>query len=154
MLSVADLLRKNAAATQRQNAMNRRVLEEIQNKLLCLNEDILEERSACGQPSSAADMLILFPFDAESDDEGKIFQWLQYPDCSAKINSLLYDRAKGTGSWFFDSNEFSALKTGKKRVLWLEGSGTPSGSDRNELRKLIYDAAGCGKSTIMCVCVE
>ena len=75
-------------------------------------------------------MLILFSFDAESDDEGKIFQWLQYPDCSAKINSLLYDRAKGTGSWFFDSNEFSALKTGKKRVLWLEGSGTPSGFDK------------------------
>ncbi|KAL1731682.1 hypothetical protein EV714DRAFT_271481 [Schizophyllum commune] len=106
-----DLLRKSATATQRQNAMNRRVLEEIQDKLLRLNEDILEER--------------------KSDDEGKIFQWLQYPDCSAKINSLLYDRAKGTGSWFFDSNEFSALKTGKKRVLWLEGS------------------AGCGKSTIM-----
>ncbi|KAI5885324.1 uncharacterized protein SCHCODRAFT_02706840 [Schizophyllum commune H4-8] len=107
---IYDLLRKSASATQRQNTANRRILEDIQNKLFQLNEEVLKKKSY---------------------NQGRIYEWLQYPDCSAKINALLYERARGTGSWFFDSNEFSAFKAGKKRVLLLQGS------------------AGCGKSTIM-----
>ncbi|KAL1731680.1 hypothetical protein EV714DRAFT_208342 [Schizophyllum commune] len=105
-----NTMRQTAATTQRQNTANRKTLEDIQNKLIYLREEIQKDRSA---------------------HIGKIFNWLRYPDCSAKINALLSDRAKGTGSWFLDSDEFRALKSGSKRVLWLEGS------------------AGCGKSTIM-----
>ncbi|KAI5825041.1 hypothetical protein K523DRAFT_420321 [Schizophyllum commune Tattone D] len=106
-----NTMRQTAATTQRQNTANRKTLEDIQNKLIYLREEIQNNRRA--------------------EDIGKIFNWLRYPDCSLKINALLSDRAKGTGSWFLDSEEFHALKSGSKRVLWLEGS------------------AGCGKSTIM-----
>ncbi|KAL1731685.1 hypothetical protein EV714DRAFT_271484 [Schizophyllum commune] len=106
-----DLLRKSNAVTQRQNTLNRKALEDIQSKLLDMNDVIAEGR--------------------KNDDLGAILQWLEYPDCSAKINTLLYDRTKGTGSWFLDSQEFASFKSGELRVLWLQGS------------------VGCGKSTIM-----
>ncbi|KAL1734526.1 hypothetical protein EV714DRAFT_168191, partial [Schizophyllum commune] len=61
----------------------------------------------------------------------QICRWLQYPDCSVKMNRLLDDRAQSTGSWFLDCWSFTAFKEGTERAVLLRGK------------------AGCGKSTVM-----
>ncbi|KAL1727977.1 hypothetical protein EV714DRAFT_275092 [Schizophyllum commune] len=61
----------------------------------------------------------------------RIFAWLRCPDFSVKINNLLQQRARSTGSWFLDGEAFAKFKTGTTRVLWLHGK------------------AGSGKSTMI-----
>ncbi|KAL1749283.1 hypothetical protein HDZ31DRAFT_79113 [Schizophyllum fasciatum] len=106
-----DLLRRSAVVSQKQTMSNRKILEEMHSVFFSMHEEVLKER--------------------RSDELNKIFDWLQFPDCSAKINALLSHRTKGTGCWFLDSREFAYFKLGQGRMLWLEGS------------------TGCGKSTLM-----
>ena len=58
-----------------------------------------------------------------SGDLEKIFRWLEYPDSSLKVQDLCRDRAPSTGSWFLDGDDFSKLKSGDKRAVWLQGKG-------------------------------
>ncbi|KAL1694061.1 hypothetical protein GGG16DRAFT_110665 [Schizophyllum commune] len=67
----------------------------------------------------------------EDEEVERIFIWLRYPDSSSKINNLLLQRARSTGSWFLDGEAFSRFKAGTTRVLWLRGK------------------AGSGKSTMI-----
>ncbi|TRM59680.1 hypothetical protein BD626DRAFT_572363 [Schizophyllum amplum] len=71
-----------------------------------------------------------------SGDVYKICQWLRYPDCSVKLNSVISSRVPGTGSWFLDSNDFGTFLSGALRVLWLHGQ------------------AGSGKSTMMAAAIR
>ena len=59
----------------------------------------------------------------------KICKWLEYQDSSPRLNELLHNHAPSTGAWFLDGEDFAALKTGKKRVLWLQGKGMASSHD-------------------------
>ncbi|KAL1672120.1 hypothetical protein EV122DRAFT_225331, partial [Schizophyllum commune] len=74
--------------------------------------------------------------DRRSGDLGKIFRWLEYPDSSLKVQDLCRDRAPSTGSWFLDGDDFSKLKSGDRRAVWLQGK------------------AGCGKSTMIACAVQ
>ncbi|KAL1712989.1 hypothetical protein EV715DRAFT_212619 [Schizophyllum commune] len=74
--------------------------------------------------------------DRRSGDLEKIFRWLEYPDSSLKVQDLCRDRAPSTGSWFLDGDDFSKLKSGDKRAVWLQGK------------------AGCGKSTMIACAVQ
>lgn len=71
-------------------------------------------------------MRVLLAADAPAEDEEveRIFIWLRYPDSSSKINNLLLQRARSTGSWFLDGEAFSRFKAGTTRVLWLRGKGS------------------------------
>ena len=59
-----------------------------------------------------------------STDMARICSWLQYQDCSPRLNDLLHHRVPSTGAWFLDGADFAALKSGLKRALWLQGKGT------------------------------
>ncbi|KAL1671424.1 hypothetical protein EV122DRAFT_226616, partial [Schizophyllum commune] len=104
-------LRAAKDLSQQENVINRSALESIQDTLLRLAQVNLE-----GEQSKHLE---------------EVCRWLQYRDCSARTNSLLYTRAKGSGSWFLDGAAFDSFKNGETRMLWLHG------------------IAGCGKSTIM-----
>ncbi|KAL1717148.1 hypothetical protein EV715DRAFT_292550 [Schizophyllum commune] len=65
-----------------------------------------------------------------------ICSWLQYQDCSPRLNDLLHHRVPSTGAWFLDGADFAALKSGSKRALWLQGK------------------AGCGKSTLIAGAIQ
>ncbi|TRM67255.1 hypothetical protein BD626DRAFT_397030, partial [Schizophyllum amplum] len=113
---VHDIVRQNTDATQGQTSVNRGVLENIQRTLLQqINNMNLDRNTA---------------------NIEKIFQWLQYPDSSVKMNTLLDDRAESTGSWFLDGDEYSAFKRGERKCLWLHGK------------------AGCGKSTMIAAVIR
>ncbi|TRM55665.1 hypothetical protein BD626DRAFT_442453, partial [Schizophyllum amplum] len=109
---IHDIVRRSTKTTQEQTSFNRGILENIQRVLL----------------QQAHDMDGVKRDTTEID---KIFRWLQYPDSSVKMNTLLDDRVKSTGSWFLDGKDYTAFKRGEKRSIWL------------------YGKAGCGKSTIL-----
>ncbi|KAI4518782.1 hypothetical protein K525DRAFT_144757, partial [Schizophyllum commune Loenen D] len=71
-----------------------------------------------------------------STDMARICSWLQYQDCSPRLNDLLHHRMPSTGAWFLDGADFAALKSGLKRALWLQGK------------------AGSGKSTLMAGAIQ
>ncbi|TRM68784.1 hypothetical protein BD626DRAFT_390463 [Schizophyllum amplum] len=89
--------------TQEQTSVNRGILENIQRVLLQQAHDIGVVR--------------------DTADIDKIFRWLQYPDSSVKMNTLLDDRAKSTGSWFLDGKDYTTFERGEKRSIWLYGKG-------------------------------
>ncbi|KAL1712197.1 hypothetical protein EV715DRAFT_166445, partial [Schizophyllum commune] len=70
-----------------------------------------------------------------SDELERIRMWLRFDsvDSSQRMNSLLNDRAEGTGLWLFDNKTFVKFLEGQMKVLSIQGK------------------AGCGKSTIMYV---
>ncbi|KAI5826445.1 hypothetical protein K523DRAFT_375005 [Schizophyllum commune Tattone D] len=45
-----------------------------------------------------------------STDMARICSWLQYQDCSPRLNDLLHHRVPSTGAWFLDGADFAALK--------------------------------------------
>ncbi|KAL1742746.1 hypothetical protein HDZ31DRAFT_15293, partial [Schizophyllum fasciatum] len=94
-----------------QIAANRGVLDSIQSALLEQIEGSKDE--------------------TKSDDIARVTQWLQYPNSSVKVNTLIEDRNRSTGSWFLDGPEFAAFKAESNKLLLLHGK------------------AGCGKSTII-----
>ncbi|KAL1703120.1 hypothetical protein EV121DRAFT_208616, partial [Schizophyllum commune] len=65
-----------------------------------------------------------------------ICSWLQYQDCSPRLNDLLHHRVPSTGAWFLDGEDFAAFKSGSKRALWLQGK------------------AGSGKSTLIAGAIQ
>ncbi|TRM59685.1 hypothetical protein BD626DRAFT_408708, partial [Schizophyllum amplum] len=95
---------------------SRSILESIQATLLHMNDETMKEK--------------------KSGDVDKICQWLRYPDCSVKLNSVMFSRVPGTGSWFLDGNTFGSFISGDVRVLWLHGQ------------------AGSGKSTLMAATIR
>ncbi|TRM67271.1 hypothetical protein BD626DRAFT_396259, partial [Schizophyllum amplum] len=112
---IHDTIRRNDAATQDQITANRGILENIQRALLQqINEMRVDRRDA---------------------DIDKIYEWLEYPDSSVKMNTLLEDRANSTGSWFLDGEAYVAFKRGSKKSIWLHGQ------------------AGCGKSTMIAAAI-
>ncbi|TRM70008.1 hypothetical protein BD626DRAFT_476016 [Schizophyllum amplum] len=113
---VYDMISQNQASTLEQTMANRVILQKIQTTLLQQVVDTSRRE--------------------ETADLDKIFRWLHYPDSSIKLNGLLDDRVQATGSWFLDGEEFSALKLGMKRCLWLHGQ------------------AGCGKSSMIAASIR
>ncbi|KAL1694073.1 hypothetical protein GGG16DRAFT_48238 [Schizophyllum commune] len=99
------------ASGSRQVHANRAILEDIQGILLHHSD--------------------AYQRDQDDDVIDRIFAWLRCPDFSVKINNLLQQRARSTGSWFLDGEAFAKFKTGTTRVLWLHGK------------------AGSGKSTMI-----
>ncbi|TRM67283.1 hypothetical protein BD626DRAFT_396123 [Schizophyllum amplum] len=100
---IHDTIRRSDAATQGQIIANRGFLENIQRALLQqINEMRVNQRDA---------------------DIDKIYEWLEYPDSSVKMNTLLEDRASSTGSWFLDGEAYTAFKGRAKRSIWLHGQG-------------------------------
>ncbi|TRM57320.1 hypothetical protein BD626DRAFT_412282 [Schizophyllum amplum] len=95
---------KDVALTLDQQNKSRGILENIQTALLRQIEVINADRTTANLE--------------------EIFAWLQYPDSSLKMNNLLDDRARSTGSWFLDGEEFAAFKRGTTKTLWLHGKGT------------------------------
>ncbi|KAI5885783.1 uncharacterized protein SCHCODRAFT_02753104 [Schizophyllum commune H4-8] len=106
-----EMIRSNALTIDQQVHANRAILEDIQGILLLHSE--------------------AYQHDKEDDEIDRIFAWLRCPDFSIKINNLLQQRARSTGSWFLDGEEFAKFKVGAARFLWLHGK------------------AGSGKSTII-----
>ncbi|KAI4519020.1 hypothetical protein K525DRAFT_287676 [Schizophyllum commune Loenen D] len=100
-----DLIRRIPDTTRDEIAADRTILDNIQSTLLNMVADSARAR--------------------RTSDIDKIFGWLQYPDCSAKMNDLLYDRANSTGLWLIDGQAFASLKSGDRRSLWMYG---PEGS--------------------------
>ncbi|TRM57341.1 hypothetical protein BD626DRAFT_586757 [Schizophyllum amplum] len=78
----------------------------------------------------------LINLDRKTADLEGIFAWLQFPDSSVKMNNLLDNRAQSTGSWFLDSEEFTASKQRTTKTLLLHGK------------------AGCGKSTMIAAVIR
>ncbi|KAL1703135.1 hypothetical protein EV121DRAFT_208609, partial [Schizophyllum commune] len=101
-----EMIMANALTINQQVHANRAILEDIQG-------------------------ILLHHSDAYQRDQDRIFAWLRCPDFSVKINNLLRQRARSTGSWFLDGEAFAKFKTGTTRVLWLHGK------------------AGSGKSTMI-----
>ncbi|KAL1711391.1 hypothetical protein EV715DRAFT_166998, partial [Schizophyllum commune] len=68
-----------------------------------------------------------------SDELERIRKWLNFDsvDSSRRMSSLLNDRAKGTGLWFFENRAFVDFIEGHTKMLSIQGK------------------AGCGKSTII-----
>ncbi|KAL1712300.1 hypothetical protein EV715DRAFT_162937, partial [Schizophyllum commune] len=68
-----------------------------------------------------------------SEEMERIRKWLNFEsvDSSQRVSSLLNDRAKGTGLWFFATHAFVNFIEGQSKVLSIQGK------------------AGCGKSTIL-----
>ncbi|TRM60938.1 hypothetical protein BD626DRAFT_632101 [Schizophyllum amplum] len=95
---------------------SRTILESIQATLLHMSDETMKEK--------------------KSGDVDKICRWLRYPDCSVKLNSVMFSRVPGTGSWFLDGNTFGSFISGDVRVLWLHGQ------------------AGSGKSTLMAAIIR
>ncbi|TRM60931.1 hypothetical protein BD626DRAFT_600801 [Schizophyllum amplum] len=95
---------------------SRSILEGIQAALLHMTDETMKDKK-----------------DGHVD---KICQWLQYPDCSVKLNSVMSSRVPGTGSWFLDGNDFGSFISGVVRVVWLHGQ------------------AGSGKSTMMAAAIR
>ncbi|TRM59670.1 ankyrin repeat-containing domain protein [Schizophyllum amplum] len=95
---------------------SRSILEGIQATLLRMTDESMKDK--------------------RSGDVDKICQWLRYPDCSVKLNSVMSSRVPGTGSWFLDGNDFGSFISGDVRVLWLHGQ------------------AGSGKSTMMAAAIR
>ncbi|TRM57331.1 hypothetical protein BD626DRAFT_465218, partial [Schizophyllum amplum] len=98
------MVRERSTLTLDQQNANRGILESIQRTLL-------QQVSHMGMERKTADV-------------EKLFAWLQYPDCSVRMNNLLDNRAQSTGSWFLDGEEFTAFKKGTTKSLWLHGKGT------------------------------
>ncbi|KAL1727965.1 hypothetical protein EV714DRAFT_216137, partial [Schizophyllum commune] len=71
-----------------------------------------------------------------STDMARICSWLQYQDCSPRLNDLLHHRVPSTGAWLLNGRDFAALKSGLKKALWLQGK------------------AGSGKSTLMAGAIQ
>ncbi|TRM67243.1 hypothetical protein BD626DRAFT_396430, partial [Schizophyllum amplum] len=113
---IHDTIRRSEAATQGQIIANRGILENIQRALL----QQINEMS----------------MDRKDTDMEKIYEWLEYPDSSVKMNTLLEERAASTGSWFLDGEEYSAFKLGKTKSIWLHGK------------------AGSGKSTMIAAAIK
>ncbi|KAL1663120.1 hypothetical protein GGF50DRAFT_57577 [Schizophyllum commune] len=99
------------ASGSRQVHANRAILEDIQGILLHHSD--------------------AYQWDQDDDVIDRIFAWLRCPDFLVKINNLLQQRARSTGSWFLGGEAFAKFKTGTTRVLWLHGK------------------AGSGKSTMI-----
>ncbi|TRM55598.1 hypothetical protein BD626DRAFT_416155, partial [Schizophyllum amplum] len=95
---------------------NRAILENVQKALLRQTELMDNNQSKA--------------------DIKELCQWLQFPDCSVKMNNLLDERAPSTGTWFLDGDEFTAFKKCMTKVLWLHGK------------------AGSGKSTMMAAAIR
>ncbi|KAL1727979.1 hypothetical protein EV714DRAFT_216136 [Schizophyllum commune] len=108
---VYDELRRSASATCEAVISNRGILESLQTTLFHHIAAVADDKTSAGMD--------------------KICRWLEYQDSSPRLNELLHNRAPSTGAWFLDGEDFAALKTGKKRVLWLQGK------------------AGSGKSTMI-----
>ncbi|KAI5885789.1 uncharacterized protein SCHCODRAFT_01161886 [Schizophyllum commune H4-8] len=100
-----------ASTNEQQIHDNRGTLEDIQRVLLAYSDALQQDR--------------------EDGEVERIFDWLGFPDSSIKINNLLRDRARSSGSWFLDGEAFAKFKAGTTRVLWLHGK------------------AGSGKSTMI-----
>ncbi|KAL1750100.1 hypothetical protein FB107DRAFT_224456, partial [Schizophyllum commune] len=68
-----------------------------------------------------------------SDEIERIRKWLNFDtvDSSPRMSSLLNDRAKGTGLWFFENRAFVDFIEGHTKMLSIQGK------------------AGCGKSTVI-----
>ncbi|KAL1712298.1 hypothetical protein EV715DRAFT_161296, partial [Schizophyllum commune] len=68
-----------------------------------------------------------------SDEMNDIRKWLNFDtvNSSHRMSSLLNDRAKGTGLWFFENRAFVDFIEGQTKMLSIQGK------------------AGCGKSTII-----
>ena len=60
-----------------------------------------------------------------SDEIERIRKWLNFDtvDSSQRMSSLLNDRAKGTGLWFFENCAFVDFIEGHIRMLSIQGKG-------------------------------
>lgn len=108
---IYDHVQECAASIPEEIRANREILENVQKALL-RQTDLIHDSQ-------------------RSSDIERLYQWLQFPDCSVKMNNLLDERAQSTGMWFLDGEEFNAFKERMTKVLWLHGK------------------AGCGKSTMI-----
>ena len=84
-----------------------------------------------------------------SKEMEKIREWLKFEsvDSSQRMSSLLNDRAKGTGLWFFENRAFVDFMDGQTKVLSVQGQGMALAT--LETLGLTTLLAGCAKSTIM-----
>ncbi|TRM70009.1 hypothetical protein BD626DRAFT_580263 [Schizophyllum amplum] len=99
--------------------------------------DLLEiEKDIIGKFGPLREQLGEVQYMLRTTDLEKIFDWLHYPDSSAKKNSLLEDRNASTGSWFLMGTEFAGFKAGTEKAIWLQGN------------------VGCGKSTMIAAAME
>ncbi|KAL1747089.1 hypothetical protein HDZ31DRAFT_32574 [Schizophyllum fasciatum] len=96
-------VQRTGNASAEENVENRRILESVQSALLR--------------------QVTIAEGDRKTADMDKLFNWLQYPDSSSKLNELLHNRAPSTGQWFLDGDDFAALKSGSKSFVWLQGKG-------------------------------
>ncbi|KAL1727975.1 hypothetical protein EV714DRAFT_216172, partial [Schizophyllum commune] len=110
------------------------VYGEILRSSSVTSEEILTNRSIL---ESLHSILLNHVSTVKNDKSmAQICTWLQFQDQSRRLNDLLRHRAKSTGSWFLDSEDFAGFKSGSKRALWLQGK------------------AGCGKSTLIAGAVQ
>lgn len=60
-----------------------------------------------------------------SDEMERIRRWLNFDsvDSTQRMSSLLNDRAKGTGLWFFENRAFLDFIEGQTKVLSIQGKG-------------------------------
>ncbi|KAL1690547.1 hypothetical protein GGG16DRAFT_125640 [Schizophyllum commune] len=117
------MLTKSVAWDEQELDVTRKCLGEIAETARN-TYDLIRRIPDTTRDEIAADRTILDNIQRTSDID-KIFGWLQYPDCSAKMNDLLYDRANSTGLWLIDGQAFASLKSGDRRSLWMYG---PEGS--------------------------
>ena len=60
-----------------------------------------------------------------SEENTKIVNWLNAPDCSANFKSAADKRTKGTGMWILSHSVYHKWLS-RPGILWIQGQGLSS----------------------------